>query len=132
MKVAVWDTYVKSHTGDVLHFDIIVPQAIRDTGTVLDFGKAHLQSIGEGAASLSTAECRFCHIEEPSNEIREGILQKGHFILEMDSIPAVLPDNASRREKILFLKGHYPNYRFKSFSGVSEEEISGLLLNAAS
>ncbi len=129
MKVAVWDTYVKSHTGDVLHFDIIVPDTIKDTSEIFRFGKAYLHTIGEKDDQLTTTECQFCHIEEPTAEILADIRQKGYYILEMESIPAALPAKASRRDKILHLRAHDPAYRFKNFRDVSDEEIRAILLN---
>ena len=129
MKVAVWDTYVKSRSGAVFHFDIIVPENIKDEAKIYDIGKKHLQVIGEDSGLVSTNECQFCHIEEPTPEMVTAIRENGYYILEMDTIPATLNSNPSRRDKILYLKGHYPKYRFQSFSGISEDEIDQLFLN---
>ncbi len=129
MKVAVWDTYVKSHTGDVLHFDIIVPEAVKDTSEIFRFGKEYLQTIGEKDGQLTTSECQFCHIEEPDAAVLADIRQKGYYILEMEGIPAALPATPTRRDMILHLRAHYPEYRFKNFRNVSEEEVRSLLLN---
>jgi len=30
MKVAVWDTYVTRKEGNIMHFDVIVPEEIKD------------------------------------------------------------------------------------------------------
>jgi hypothetical protein len=128
MKVAVWDTYVKSHTGDVLHFDIIVPDTIKDTSEIFRFGKEYLQALGEKEGQLTTAECQFCHIEEPTAEMLADIRQKGYYILEMESIPASMPALPTRRDMILHLRAHYPEYRFKNFRGISEEEVRSLVL----
>lgn len=128
MQVAVWDTYVKSKSGAVLHFDIIVPDTMKDAGEIYTFGKRYLQAIGEQDHDLSTEQCRFCHIEEPTEEMLAAIHDKGYYILEMDAIPSSLSANASRRDKIMHLKGHYPQYRFENFRGVAEEEVDNLLL----
>lgn len=131
MQVAVWDTYVKSKSGSVLHFDIIVPQDIQDASTPYQFGVQHLKSLDEPEHDLSINECRFCHIEEPTPEMLAAIRDKGYYILEMDTIPLTLSTDASRRDKIMYLKGHYSQHRFQSFKGVSEDEVNQMLLNTA-
>lgn len=35
MKVAVWDTYVTKKDGTIMHFDIMVPEQIRDRKSVV-------------------------------------------------------------------------------------------------
>ena len=127
MKVAVWDTYVKKKNGNVMHFDIIVPDTVKDTEIIYRYGKAYLAQNGETESSLDTEECQFCHIEEPTPEMKEAISRQGYFILEMDEIPAQLPLHPSRRDLILHLKAHNENYRFTDFKGKSVEEITGLL-----
>lgn len=127
MQVAVWDTYVKSRSGTVLHFDIIVPESVKDADTIYNFGTRYLSDIGEQGSQLSTNECRFCHIEEPAPEVLAAIENKGYYILEMDAIPSSLGTDASRRDKIMYLKGHYPKFRFQSFKGVPEDEVNRML-----
>jgi len=127
MKIAVWDTYVKRKNGTVLHFDILVPESQIDSDTIYRYGTEYLASIGEDASGLSAEQCRFCHVEEPAEEAVRSINQKGYYILEMDEIPASLPENPTRRDIILHLRGHYPNYRFANFRGVSDDEIKSLL-----
>jgi len=113
-----------------LHFDIIVPDTVKEPAEIFGFGKTYLQEKGEDPEGLSAAECRFCHIEEPSQEMLAAIGQQGYYILEMDPIPASLGAGASRRDMILHLKGYYPAYRFRNFSGIPEEEVRTMLLNA--
>ena len=127
MKVAVWDTYVKSSNGSVLHFDIIVPETLQDTGVIYDFGRQYLATIGEPASKLSMEQCRFCHIEEPTGDMLRAISEKGFYILEMDAIPAHLPENPSRRDMILYLRAHNTEYRFANFSLLGEAEIRELV-----
>lgn len=127
MKVDVWDTYVKRKLGDVLHFDIIVPDTIKDNSEIFKFGKEYLEAIGEGEGQLSTAECQFCHVEEPTEEMLASIGKKKYFILELEIIPAALRAGASRRDMIMHLKAHYPAFRFKNFRGITEEEVRGML-----
>lgn len=127
MQTAVWDTYVKKKDGNVMHFDIIVPDGIKDQQIIYGYGKIYLAQKGETESGLDTEECRFCHIEEPTLEMKEAIDSQGYFILEMDEIPAQLPLNPGKRDLILYLKAHNKNYRFADFKGKSLEEIQGLL-----
>ena len=90
MKVAVFDTYVKKSNGDLAHFDIIVPKDRYKQEEILQFGKEYLRSIHERNSEISSEECRFCHIETPTQEIKESIYKKGYYILEMDDIPSSL------------------------------------------
>ncbi len=122
MKVAVWDTYVKKENGNVLHFDIIVPQNITDESLIFDYGKEYLTSI-QTNGKITSEECQYCHIESPSNEIITAIEQKGYYILEMEEISKELSQTPTRKEMILFLKAHFKDYRFANFKGVSEEEV---------
>jgi|SRR5690606_8428070 len=127
MKAAVWDTYVKKKNGDVMHFDIIVPDSLKDADTVYQYGKEYLALKNENESRLQMEECQFCHMEETSPEIRKVIEEKGYFILEMDEIPASLPQNPSRRDMILHLRAHYDEYRFADFKDKSTEEIQELI-----
>lgn len=127
MKVAVWDTYVKSQDGDVLHFDIIAPEELKDPTSIYTFGKEYLKTINEENGLINTSECQFCHIEEPTEEMLASINKCGYYILEMDKIPAMLPSNPTRRDMIMHIKAHYPEQRFKSFAGKTEEEVKELL-----
>ncbi len=85
MKVAVWDTYVTKRDGTVMHFDIIVPESIKDEATVYAFGRQYLDSVNESGRPLAAKECRFCHLERATPEIEEAIKEKGYYILEMQN-----------------------------------------------
>ena len=86
MKVAVFDTYVKRSNGDLAHFDIIVPKGQYKHEEILDFGRQYLESINEKESQLTSEECQFCHIETPTQEIVDDILQKGYYILVMEDV----------------------------------------------
>lgn len=83
MKVAVYDTYVTKKDGSIMHFDILVPDTLKDTGTVYDFGKKYLVFKNQEGQPLSTKECRLCHIEEATEDIVQDIKQQGFSIIEM-------------------------------------------------
>jgi hypothetical protein len=122
MKVAVWDTYVPSKNGDVLHFDIIVPI---ETGQaqVYQYGKTYLNNIQQPGAELNAAKCQMCHVEQPTDTMLHAIAQQGYYILELGQIPAHLPTNPGRSDLILHLRAYYPAYRFADFSQKTLEEI---------
>lgn len=85
MKVAVWDTYVTKRNGKIMHFDIIVPEDIKDENTIYGYGKSYLKTKNQEGRPLSSAECRFCHIEALQPDWESEIREKGYFILEMEN-----------------------------------------------
>lgn len=85
MKVAVWDTYVTRKDGEIMHFDIIVPETIKDPDVIYNFGKEYLRTKGQENQPLTSNECRFCHVSEVSLEWKTDIINKGYYILEMEN-----------------------------------------------
>ncbi len=85
MKVAVWDTYVTKKDGKVMHFDIIVPETLKDTTVIYTYGKEYLKSKGQEGQMLSAKQCRFCHVRTVYPEWQADITQKGYYILEMEN-----------------------------------------------
>ena len=84
MQVAVWDTYVTRKDGTLMHFDIVVPDTLRDETTIYSFGKDFLCSKDEENQPLASKECSFCHIEKATPEMEASIAQKGYYIIEME------------------------------------------------
>ncbi|OXA75087.1 hypothetical protein B0A56_11525 [Flavobacterium columnare NBRC 100251 = ATCC 23463] len=86
MKIAVWDTYVTKKEGDVMHFDIIVPQEIiTDPAIVYDYGREYLKMKGQEGQKLTSEECKFCHIDFLEPKWEEEINKKGYFIIEIEN-----------------------------------------------
>ena len=83
-KVNVWDTYVTKKDGQVMHFDILAPVAIKDTETIYKYGKEYLKTKGQEGQALSAKQCRLCHIETLRPAWEQDIAQKGYFIIEME------------------------------------------------
>jgi hypothetical protein len=83
MQVAVWDTYVTKKSGEVMHFDIIAPREINDSGVIYQYGREYLKTKGQEGQPLTSEECRFCHVEEASPVIKDSIEAKGYYIAEM-------------------------------------------------
>ncbi|RDK89192.1 DUF2024 family protein [Marinirhabdus gelatinilytica] len=85
MKIAIWDTYVQRKDGKTMHFDILVPRDLKDEQTIFDFGKNYLQSKQFSTGELTAGECRFCHIENATQEMIESIKKNGYAIIEMEN-----------------------------------------------
>ncbi len=68
-----------------MHFDIIAPRDIVAPEIIYQYGKDYLKTKDEGGQALTAEECRYCHIEEASPEIKAGIADKGYYILEMQN-----------------------------------------------
>ena len=81
----VFDTYVKSKNGHVMHFDVITDK--NDTEKAIAFAKEWLKSIRETGAKVTTEECRFCHTQSVSEEIEIEIMTNGYFIAKMEGCP---------------------------------------------
>jgi len=85
MKVAVWDTYVTKKDGTIMHFDIIVPEEIKDADVIYEYGRAYLKIKKQENQPLASNECRFCHLESVKPAWENEIEQKGYFIYEMEN-----------------------------------------------
>ena len=127
MKVAVWDTYITKKNGNAMHFDIIVPDTVKDAATIYQYGNRYLMSKNEADAPLDSQECQLCHLESPTVEMLDAIQKQGYFILEMDEIPATLPQSPQRRDLILYLRAFHKDHRFADFKGKTLDDILTIL-----
>ncbi len=126
MKVEVWDTYARKPDGNTLHFDILVEEGT-PASRVYQFGKAYLRALGVEDARLDASTCQFCHVEEVDEDIARTIREHGYQIVFLEEIPAQLPSRPSRRDLILHIRAHYPEYRFADFRGYTYEAVRNLL-----
>ncbi|WP_445733884.1 DUF2024 family protein [Mariniflexile sp.] len=85
MKVSVWDTYVKREQDKIMHFDILVPSDLKNEETIFQFGATYLKSKPFKTGTLTSNECKFCHIEQASDAIIEEIKTNGFYIIEMQN-----------------------------------------------
>ena len=85
MKVSVWDTYVERDGGKIMHFDILVSSQLKNEQIIFDYGKEFLKSKSFHTGDLSSKECKFCHIEQASNEVINNIKNNGFHIIEMEN-----------------------------------------------
>lgn len=83
-KVTVWDTYVTKKNGEVMHFDIIAPEAVKDTAVIHGYGKEYLATKGQKGQELTAKQCRRCHVRKLSPQWEADIAKQGYFILEME------------------------------------------------
>ncbi len=81
----VFDTYIKSKNGNVMHFDVITDK--NNIEKAITFAKEWLKNIGEKDTKVTTQECRFCHTQSVSEEIEIEIMTNGYFIAEMEGCP---------------------------------------------
>lgn len=132
MKVEVWDTYIPDKQGDVLHFDIIVPEKT-PSAQVYQFGNTYLNSIDVFEyGKLNSGLCQLCHIEQPSDEMLNDISKQGYYILPLGSIPANLPQDPKRSDYILHLRAFSPQYRFADFRKLTTDEVIQIYLDLTS
>ncbi len=83
MKVSVYDTHVVKKNGVTMHFDIMVPEG-QPHEKVIQYGHEYLKRVGQEGQPLTTKECRFCHMEEASEEVEKAIKENGYYIYEME------------------------------------------------
>lgn len=85
MKVAVWDIYISKKDGTIMHFDIIVPDTLKEEQKIFTFGQKYLLSKNIEGQNLTSSECQFCHIQEAPEAIEQSILKTGYYIYEMEN-----------------------------------------------
>ena len=85
MKIAVWDTYVTKKDGTIMHFDILVPEEIKDSNVIYSFGRKYLEMKSQAGQEISSKECIFCHTEIARPHWEEVIRKNGYFIVEMEN-----------------------------------------------
>ena len=85
MKVSVWDTYVEREGNKIMHFDILVSSELKNEQIIFGYGREYLKSKSFHTGDLSSKECKFCHIEQASNEVINNINSNGFHIIEMEN-----------------------------------------------
>jgi hypothetical protein len=79
--VHVFDTWVEGKRGR-LHFDVMTT----DQDQALKLARQYLSGIGEGGATVTVKECRFCHSEPLvmfSSEQQRQFREQGGFIITL-------------------------------------------------
>lgn len=85
MIIAVWDTYVMRSNGSTMHFDILVPNTMRDEQQIYEYGKAYLKTKAFATGEFNTKECTFCHFEEAKEKVIKDIEKNAYSILELEN-----------------------------------------------
>lgn len=85
MIIAVWDTYVRRSNASTMHFDILVPNTMKDAKTVHEYGKKYLKSKPFATGEFNSNECTFCHVEEAKAATILEIEKNGYSILELEN-----------------------------------------------
>jgi hypothetical protein len=85
MEVEVWDTYVTKKDGSVMHFDILVPEKIKDNSKIFGYGNEYLKSKEQEGQPITSKECKLCHIETLRKEWEIEIRKNGYIIVEMEN-----------------------------------------------
>ena len=85
MKVAIWDTYASKEDGSTMHFDIVVPESLKNEQTIHNFGREYLGSKRLKVKEFCINKCEFCHIESATPEMELSIHKKGYYIIEMEN-----------------------------------------------
>jgi hypothetical protein len=87
MKVDVYDTYVRTEEGDLMHFDVFLPSG---EGHHMAAGYAHawLRDIGVSPEELKQESCNFCHRQAANPALQSHIERHGYFILQMEGCPS--------------------------------------------
>ncbi len=68
-----------------MHFDILVPDTLKDKNIVLEYVKKYLNTKSFEIAHLTSEECRFCHMEQATWEFMEKIKTHGYSIIEIEN-----------------------------------------------
>ncbi len=82
MQIHVYDTYVKAKDGHTMHFDVFTAE--KDDPKAIEYAKEWLASIGEGNATVSSNECRFCHSQQAPDDVIDSINRQGYYIYKME------------------------------------------------
>ena len=85
MKISVWDSYVEREGDKIMHFDILVSSELKNEQIIFGYGREYLKSKSFHTGDLSSKECKFCHIEQASNEVINNINSNGFHIIEMEN-----------------------------------------------
>lgn len=85
-KVYVFDTFARSTSGRILHFDVVLPT--QDQGLALASARDWLGSIGEPDAEVRAESCAYCHSEPTAPpEMLEAIQARGYAIYKLEGCP---------------------------------------------
>lgn len=82
MLAYIFDTHVIAVDGLLLHFDVVTPE--RNLAKAIEFASSWLDGMGIRVVRISSHECRYCHQEEASEQIREAFHKFGYYIYQLE------------------------------------------------
>jgi len=85
MNIDVYDTYVRTAEGDLLHFDVLLPSG--DGIRARQYAYDWLISIGRNPEQTTLEKCMYCHTETANADIQHHIDRTGYYILQMEGCP---------------------------------------------
>lgn len=84
--IYVYDTYARSATGRIMHFDVVLPE--QDTAKALAAARIWLASIGEPDAMVNPENCCYCHSEPAAPDAMQAdIASRGFAIYKLEGCP---------------------------------------------
>lgn len=81
----VYDTYAKTLTGKIMHFDVVLDEQNQEKALL--YAKEWLISLGFGDAIVTQENCVFCHSLEAPAELRKEIERQGYAIYKLEGCP---------------------------------------------
>ena len=83
MKVAIWDIHAIKKDGGIIHFEIIVPNDIKNVALVYEYYRGFFKT-KKLRIKLSSVEYCIHHREVAASEIISVIKEKGYYIIEKE------------------------------------------------
>ncbi len=82
MKIDVYDTYATYNNGEVLHFDVLLPQGSTAHQAEI-YAQQWLQTLNKEGHQAQISSSRFCHSEPASPEVHSSVATNGFAILQL-------------------------------------------------
>ncbi|HYE35233.1 DUF2024 family protein [Methylocaldum sp.] len=85
-QIYVFDTYARSASGKIMHFDVVLPE--NDPAKALQYAHDWLRSIGEEDAVVNAENCAYCHSEAHAPaEMQREIETLGYAVFKLEGCP---------------------------------------------
>lgn len=81
MNIHIYDTHVRTVSGEYIHFDVLVND--ENINQVKQYAESYLASLGISIDNISQSRCNFCHSEVANPEAQQNILAQGHSIIRL-------------------------------------------------
>ena len=82
----VFDTYAKTSTGKIIHFDVILEE--QNQQKAIESAQIWLQSVGIDDATVSSGNCFFCHsLQELPPGLTAEMNTQGYAIYKLEGCP---------------------------------------------